>query len=78
MRHLCQYLQDFGWAPVINLGVVSEGEGWILEYRGYSTGEDVRDGEAERLGEVSGTFSIGIKFCPFCGAELLEKNLCQR
>jgi hypothetical protein len=57
-------------SEAMQIEVRREGDGWVLSYRAYATGDDVRAGEADAVGEVLTEVTIAIRYCPFCGRVL--------
>lgn len=70
-KHLCNWLEQISEYPLFTVEITEDSSIWILNYKYFSSNQDVLSGEAENIGEPLGNFSIAVQFCPFCGLQLV-------
>lgn len=69
-KHLCSWLEQISGYPFFTVEINADSGIWSLNYKSFSSEQDVLSGEAENIGEPLGDFSIVVQFCPFCGLQL--------
>ena len=57
---------------LVTFGAKDKKEIWEIFSIWVATQEDVKEGEADAVGELMNLSSITVNYCPFCGADLHE------
>jgi hypothetical protein len=68
--HICRWLLEHEDSPFYAIKIRKNGEDYFLEYKSFSSKQDVISGEADYVGEEMSRYSLRINFCPFCGQNL--------
>lgn len=70
ISHVCEWLTSMSQYPFARIEVLRQHTNWSIAYESFASDQDVASGEADSIGELMGSFSISIRFCPFCGMQL--------
>lgn len=69
--HECDFLLEYGRGGAFKVELGDLGDGWFFRYQAFATESELVFSEADAVGEVMSDICLRVRFCPYCGKELL-------